>query len=57
MDVDALLASVPTPDVEYLNKRIKIARRYTLVFLHKGPVSSDDEVYNERLQLEHLQHC
>ncbi len=56
MDVEALLAGVPTPDLAYLNKRIKIARRYTLVFLRKGPATSEDESRSERLQLEHLQH-
>ncbi len=56
MDVDTLLPGVPTPDVKYLNKRIKIARRYTLVFLRKGPASREDESRNDRLQIEHLQH-
>ena len=56
MDVETLLAGVPTPDVGYLNKRKKLARRYTLVFLHKGPASREDAARNERLQLEHLQH-
>ncbi len=56
MDVNALLASVPTPDLKYLNKRIKIARRYTLVFLRNGPAPREDEARNERLQIEHLQH-
>jgi uncharacterized protein YciI len=37
-------------------ERRKSARRYTLIFLRKGPASREDEERNERLQIEHLQH-
>ncbi len=56
MDISELLASVPTPSVDDLNEQRKLARNYTLVFLRKGPTSREDEVRNQRLQLEHLQH-
>ena len=56
MDIEKLLASVPTPSVDELNRQVNLARRYTLVFLRKGPASRSDEARNERLQLEHLQH-
>jgi uncharacterized protein YciI len=36
--------------------RRQFARRYTLVFLRRGPAAHDDEANDERLQLEHLQH-
>ncbi len=55
MDIETLLASVPTPDIKYFNRRKKLARRYTLVLLHKGPASRDNPE-NERLQFQHLQH-
>jgi uncharacterized protein YciI len=56
MDIEQLLASVPTPTPEYMQSRAKLARDYTLVFLRKGPAPRDDEARNERLQNEHLQH-
>ena len=56
MDVETLLNNAPTPSAEYVNARKRWARRYTLVLLHKGPASREDEARNERLQLEHLQH-
>jgi uncharacterized protein YciI len=56
MDIKALLESIPTPTVTEMEDRRKYARRYTLVFLHKGPASREDEARNERLQTEHLQH-
>ncbi len=56
MDINALLASVPTPSPQEIKSRIGLAQSYTLVFLHKGPVSREDAAQNDRLQLEHLQH-
>ena len=56
MDVETFLSNAPTPSAEYVNGRKRWARRYTLVLLHKGPASREDEARNERLQLEHLQH-
>ena len=56
MDITELLASVPTPSADELNRQRSLARHYTLVFLRKGPASRSDETQNERLQLEHLQH-
>ena len=56
MDIESLLASVPTPTPEYMQSRRSVARQYTLVFLRKGQATRDDEAQNERLQLEHLQH-
>jgi uncharacterized protein YciI len=56
MDINALLESIPNPSVAEMEARRKFAQRYTLVFLHRGPASRDDEARNERLQLEHLQH-
>ena len=56
MDIQTLLDSVPTPSVDDMAARRQFARRYTLVFLRKGPASRDDEARNERLQLAHLQH-
>ncbi len=56
MDIDQLLASVPTPGSEEMSRRRSLARQYTLVFLRKGPASRADEAQNERLQLGHLQH-
>ena len=56
MDIESLLASVPPPTPEYMQARRLSARRYTLVFLRRGPAPRDDEERNERLQIEHLQH-
>ena len=36
--------------------RRSLPRRYTLVFLRKGPADRSEEARNEQLQLEHLQH-
>jgi len=56
MDIESLFGSIPAPTAEEMAGRRKLARRYTLVFLRRGPASRDDEARNERLQLEHLQH-
>ena len=56
MNIQSLLDSVPTPSAADMASRRQFARRYTLVFLRKGPAPRDDETRNERLQLEHLQH-
>jgi len=56
MDIESLLASVPTPSEAYMRSRREVALHYTLVFLHKGPAPRGDEAYSERLQSEHLQH-
>jgi uncharacterized protein YciI len=56
MDIESLLASVPTPTPEYMQSRRAFAQKYTLVFLRQGQASRDDEAHNERLHLEHLQH-
>jgi uncharacterized protein YciI len=56
MDILELLASVPIPSTDELNRQRSLARYYTLVFLRKGPASRSDVARNERLQLEHLQH-
>jgi uncharacterized protein YciI len=56
MDIESLLASVPTPTPEYMQSRRPFARQYTLVFLRTGPASRADEARNERLHLAHLQH-
>ena len=56
MDIESLLGSIPTPSETDMADRRKLAQRYTLVFLRKGPASQDDESRNKRLQLEHLQH-
>jgi len=56
MDVAQLLNSIPTPTADDLSHHIGLARKYTLVFLHKGPADRSDEARNQRLQLEHLQH-
>ncbi len=56
MDVNKILASVPTPSMKYVTNRIRFARKYTLVFLREGPASREDMARNERLQHEHLQH-
>jgi uncharacterized protein YciI len=56
MDLDTLLASLPTPTAADVAQHIQRAQRCTLVFLRQGPASRDDAAQNERLQLEHLQH-
>lgn len=56
MDIETLLDSIPTPSAADMAGRRHLARRYTIVFLRKGPASLDDEARNERLHLEHLQH-
>ena len=56
MDIESLLSNLPTPSEGDLADRRKRARRYTLVFLRRGPASREDEARNERLQFEHLQH-
>ena len=56
MNIQSLLDSVPTPSAADMASRRQFARRYTLVFLRKGPAPHDDEANNEQLQLEHLQH-
>ena len=56
MDIESLLANVPTPTPEHMQSRRAAAQKYTLVFLRQGPASRDDEARNERLQREHLQH-
>jgi len=56
MDIEALLASIPTLSAAEVASRIPLARHYTLVFLRQGPASREDQARNERLQLEHLQH-
>jgi len=56
MNIQSLIDSLPTPSVEDMANLREFARRYTLVFLRKGPASRADESRNERLQIEHLQH-
>ena len=56
MDIQTLLASIPSLSPAEMNDRPKLVRSYTLVFLRKGPASRDDEARNKRLQIEHLQH-
>jgi uncharacterized protein YciI len=56
MDVETLLASVPTPTDADMFSRGETALYYTLVFLRKGPAPRDDEERSERLQREHLIH-
>ncbi|HWQ04158.1 MAG TPA: YciI family protein [Longilinea sp.] len=56
MDIDKLLASIPTPGVEDVEKRKQWAIQYTLIFLRAGPAQRDDLERNERLQIQHLQH-
>jgi uncharacterized protein len=56
MDIETLLANVPTPNPEYMQSRRAAAQQYTLVFLRRGPASRDDEARNERMQREHLHH-
>jgi uncharacterized protein YciI len=56
VDIDTILSTVPTPTEDEMAARRQRARRYTLVFLRKGPAPRDDEARNERLHLAHLQH-
>lgn len=56
MDIAALLASVPAPTEEDMLRRRERARRYTLVFLRKGPAHPNGEARDEQLHFEHLQH-
>ena len=56
MDIDALLAGIPSLSDEEMAEKRKLAKQYTLVFLRKGPASREDEARNERLHHEHLQH-
>ncbi|MBK9925332.1 MAG: hypothetical protein IPP66_08555 [Anaerolineales bacterium] len=56
MNIQELLDSIPTPAEEEMVARRQFAKRFTVIFLRKGPASRDDEERNERLQLEHLQH-
>jgi uncharacterized protein YciI len=56
MDIEELLASLPTPTAEDMESLRQLAHHYTLVFLRSGPASREDETRNQRLQLEHLQH-
>lgn len=56
MNIDELLASVPTPTDEVMLARRQFARSYTVVFLRRGPAPRTDEALDDQLQLEHLQH-
>jgi len=56
VDIQALLDSVPTPDAAHMADRRKFARRYTPVFLRRGPAPRGEETRDESLQFEHLQH-
>jgi len=56
MDIEHLLASIPTPSSAYMKSRRDSGQRYTLVFMRQGPASRADENLNEQLHLEHLQH-
>ena len=56
MNVDALLNSIPAPTEADMERLRQGAHHYTLVFLRQGPASRADEIRNERLQREHLQH-
>jgi uncharacterized protein YciI len=56
MDVQALLDGIPTPGEAEMTNRRQFAQRCTVVFLHEGPASRDDEARNDRIHLEHLQH-
>ncbi len=56
MDIESLLASVPTPTPEFMQAWRLRAQHYTIVLLRQGPAPRDDEARNERLQFEHLQH-
>lgn len=56
MDPQALLDSMPTPTQADMLSLRQGARQYTLVFLHKGPASREDETRNAHFQTLHLQH-
>ena len=56
MDIQSLLDSIPTPSAADMASRRQFARRYTLVFLRKGPADRGDETRDEELHVEHLQH-
>ena len=56
MDIETLLASLPTPSAREMADRRQRARRYTLVFLRKGPAPPEGEARRERIHLEQLQH-
>ncbi len=56
MDIQALLDSIPTPSATDMASRRQFARRYTLVFLHRGPAPRDDQPRYEDIHLQHLQH-
>ena len=57
MNLQALVDSIPAPSTADMAERRQFARRYTLVFLRKGPaLPENDEAHNEQLQVEHLQH-
>ena len=55
MDVESLLATIPTPTEGEMERRGALARRYTLVLFRRGPASREVPGY-ERIHLEHLQH-
>lgn len=56
MNIQSLLDSIPTPSAADMASRRRFARRYTLVFLRKGPAPLDSETRNDQIHLEHLQH-
>ena len=56
MNIQSLLDGIPPPSESDMASRRQSARRYTLVFLRKGPVQDKDKSPNARLQLEHMQH-
>jgi uncharacterized protein YciI len=56
MNIQSLRDSIPNPSAADMASRRQFARRYTLVFLRRGPASLDDETRNERIHLEHLQY-
>jgi uncharacterized protein YciI len=56
MDPETLLNSIPTPTEADMLALRKGARKYTLVLLHRGPASREDEVRNAHFQTLHLQH-
>jgi uncharacterized protein YciI len=56
VDIQALLASIPTPTTAEMAEHRQRAQHYSLVFLRKGPAPRDDAAENDRLQLAHLQH-
>lgn len=47
MDIQTLLAGVPTPSEAEMAGRRQFGRRYTLVHLRQGPAPRDDEARNE----------